>query len=128
MTGALFVSCVAIGAAGRRLQGGWFNGFRWTALVVYTVLCVGLSAQLERAVGAFPAIGLAAVFLGASVAWLTIKTDNGGAGRPLRRYGPFGLGYFFADRYKPEWHDVLGEAWLGGTWFGFLALVVEAIK
>lgn len=61
------------------------------------------------------------VFCGASALFLLVKADNGGNGHPLRRFGPCGLGYWLADRFKPEWHALLGEPWLGGTWFGGVA-------
>lgn len=59
-----------------------------------------------------------------SALFLLVKADNGGGDLgPLRRFGPFGLGYWWADHYKPEWHAQLGEPFLGGSWFGFWAAV-----
>lgn len=63
------------------------------------------------------------LFCGLSAAFLLVRADNGGAGRPLLRFGPAGLGYWIADRWWPTWHARLGEPWLGGTWFGAAAAV-----
>jgi hypothetical protein len=55
--------------------------------------------------------------------FLLVKADNGGNGRPLLRFGPFGLGYWLAGRYIPERWAQYGEPFLGASWFGFVASV-----
>lgn len=71
---------------------------------------------------------LALIVFGAlSAVFLLVDADNGGNGKPIRRFGPFGIGYWVAGEFKPEWWSKIGEPWLGGSWFGFWAAVAHFI-
>lgn len=61
------LACI-LGAYGRRIQGGWFSGYRWTAFPIYA-LCSALVC--------YPNAYLIAPVLGVVCAWFTIQTNNG---------------------------------------------------
>lgn len=104
------------------------------------VLCLLLVAPHTPRVGwgalaaALPLWGLLALFF-------LVEANNGGNGHPLRRFGPFGLGYWWASRnaeairefrllgitwIKPRNYSDVGEVFLGGSVFGFLAAISAA--
>lgn len=136
ITALLTILNTVVGALWRRWLGGW-RPFGWDAwggrLLKHTLMAV-LSWPLFLVLpwwGALAAIGGAFVFM-------NVRHDNGGPGwRPLWRYGPFGIGYMVARKYidrlpwtgkeralvEPWCWTCYGELWLGGTFFGTLALI-----
>lgn len=130
----LYVAALsALGAAWRRGKGDALPA--WVATVGLPVLCLLLVAPHAPHFGwgalaaALPLWGLLGVFF-------LVEANNGGNGHPLRRFGPFGLGYWWAARHaetirefrllgitwiKPRSYSDVGEAFLGGSTFGFLA-------
>jgi len=113
---AFILVVTALGALWRYAKGGAASPLAsWTfgPMTALPVTPLALASPWWVALAAW------AAFAGLSALFLLVKADNGGGAHPLLRFGPFGLGYWWADRYRPEWHAALGEPWLGGSWFGF---------
>lgn len=146
---AHILACIVLGALWRLLKGDTLRhlipgGASWPGtapIATWTLapLCAGvvwpvlspLDYYLLSGLGAGWYLAewalLALLGIGLSALMLLVRADNGGR-RPLLRFGLFGLGYWWADRYRPEWHAQLGEAWLGGTWFGACAWATWIIR
>lgn len=136
----LYVTAMTIlGAAWRRGKGDALPA--WVATAGLPILCLLLVAPHAPRFGwwafsaALPLWGLLALFF-------LVEANNGGNGHPIRRFGPFGLGYWWASRHaetirefrflgvtwiKAHNHSDVGEAFLGGSAFGFLAAVSAAL-
>lgn len=52
--------------------------------------------------------------------YILYKADNGGNGKPLRRFLIGGFGYYLAGKYQPEYWNIYGEIFLGAFWFGLI--------
>lgn len=86
----------------------------WTFVPMCAFTILPLWGALDPGKFALALIGFTAI----SAAFLLVGADNGGNGHPIRRFGPFGIGYWLAGKLKPAWWSKLGEPWLGGSWFG----------
>ncbi len=133
---AHILACIVLGALWRLAKGDtlrhfFLNGKAWPgtapiATWTFAPLCALAIAPLWGALdpGKF---ALALIGFGvASAVFLLVDADNGGNGKPLLRFlFLWGLGYWWANRYRPDWHAKIGEPWLGGVWFGFMAAAID---
>lgn len=129
-----YVAALALlGAAWRRGKGDALPA--WVATVGLPVLCLLLVAPHALGFGWWALAAVLPVW-GLLGAFFLVEANNGGNGHPLRRFGPFGFGYWWA---KPRADSIrefrvlgvvwiksrnfsdVGEAFLGGSAFGFLA-------
>lgn len=128
---ALILLWAALGGAWRRMLGGWLGLPR--------SVCYGLSAPLAVPVALlfgeclwwpYAVLGGSA-FAVIALAFFVVSFAPGetydGTGS-LKRYGPFGLGYFLAEKYWPtQWESKcgwteIGEGFLGATFYGVVGL------
>ncbi len=124
MIAAHVLACVLLGALWRLLKGATlWPGTAQIASWTFAPMCAAPLPPLCWALDPGKVVLAYILFCGASAAFLLVRADNGGGGRPLRRFGPFGVGYWIADRWWPAWHARLDEPWLGGSWFGVSAAV-----
>jgi hypothetical protein len=128
MTAAHILACGLLGALWRLLKGATLRPgtapiAAWTFAPMCALAVAPLCWDLDPGKCVLALIGFAAL----SAAFLLVDANNGGNGKPLLRFGPFGFGYWIADRWWPAWHARLGEPWLGGTWFGAAAWVAWTI-
>lgn len=121
ISAAHILACVVFGALWRLLKGATLRpGTAPIASWAFAPMCALPLLPLCWALDPGKVVLAYLVFCGASALFLLVKADNG-TKYPLLRFGPAGIGYWIADRWWPTWHARLGEAWLGGTWFGAAA-------
>jgi hypothetical protein len=126
MTGviALVVLWAALGGAWRRMLGGWLDLPRAFVYALSLPLALPAGLILNRflwwpysLLGQVVIGGILLVFF---VRSLAPKSTYDGTGS-LKRYGPFGLGYYWAEKHWPvEWErhcgwTEFGEGFLGGS-------------
>lgn len=119
MIAAHILATILLGALWRLLRGATlWPGTAPIATATFAPMCAFAILPLWWVLdpGKF---ALALIVFGAlSAMFLLVDADNGGNGKPIRRFGPFGLGYYLAGRFRPALWSAIGEPWLGGTWFG----------
>lgn len=126
---AHIAACFILGALWRRCKGSTNGGplASWTFAPMHALPLLPLCWALDPGKVVLAYI----LFCAVSALFLLVRADNGGNGHPLRRFGPFGLGYLIPAAWVPRvrvfgvtWVDAgeptdVGELWLGATWFGF---------
>ena len=130
----LVILWAVLGGAWRRIDGGWLGLPKSICIAsgaVLAALPIGWAAW--QWVGYWPET-LAVTLVGTIlvmlffISSLSPGTSYTGTGS-LKRYGPFGLGYWLAEQYWPlAWEErcgwtEFGEGFLGATVFGCLGLL-----